>query len=160
MVAEVFAGLSALKSAFDIAKGLKDIDDATRRNSAVIELQETILSAQAAQSELVESVRALKAEVASFETWDAEKERYELQPLGSQAIFAYSLKAGMGATEPPHSICPDCYQQRRKSILQQATRFPGRCDVRLCQRCGWEAYLSGGWHQEHGKGRGGNERAR
>jgi hypothetical protein len=35
MVAEVFAGLGALKTAFDIAKGLKDIDDATRRNAAV-----------------------------------------------------------------------------------------------------------------------------
>jgi hypothetical protein len=40
MVAEVFAGLGAFKTAFDIAKGLKDIDDATRRNAAVIELQE------------------------------------------------------------------------------------------------------------------------
>ena len=39
MVAEVFAGLSAIKSAFDIAKGLKDIDDATRRNAAVIEFK-------------------------------------------------------------------------------------------------------------------------
>jgi hypothetical protein len=28
MVAEVFDGLSALKSAFDLAKGLKDMDDA------------------------------------------------------------------------------------------------------------------------------------
>ena len=46
MVGEVFAGLSALKTAFDIAKGLKDIDDATRRNAAVIELQEKILLAQ------------------------------------------------------------------------------------------------------------------
>jgi hypothetical protein len=28
MVAEVFAGLGALKSAFDIARGIKDLDDA------------------------------------------------------------------------------------------------------------------------------------
>jgi len=35
---------------FDIAKGLKDIDDAARRNAAVIELQERILSAQQSQS--------------------------------------------------------------------------------------------------------------
>ena len=40
MVAEIYGGISALKSAFDIAKGLKDIDDAARRNAAVIELQE------------------------------------------------------------------------------------------------------------------------
>jgi hypothetical protein len=44
MVGEVFAGIGALKTAFDIAKGLKDIDDVARRNAAVIELQEKILS--------------------------------------------------------------------------------------------------------------------
>ena len=60
MVAEVFAGVSALKTAFDIAKGLKDIDDAARRNAAVIELQEKILSAQHAESELTETVSELK----------------------------------------------------------------------------------------------------
>jgi len=42
MVGEVFAGLGAIKTAFDIAKGLKDIDDAARRNAAVIELQQKI----------------------------------------------------------------------------------------------------------------------
>jgi hypothetical protein len=41
MVAEVFAGLGSIKAAFDIAKGRKDIDDATRRNTAIIELQES-----------------------------------------------------------------------------------------------------------------------
>jgi hypothetical protein len=46
MVAEVFGGIAALKSAFDIAKGLKDIDDRTHFNAAIIDLQEQILSAQ------------------------------------------------------------------------------------------------------------------
>ena len=49
MVAEIFGGISAIKSALDIAKGLKDIDNAARRNAAVIELQEKILAAQHAQ---------------------------------------------------------------------------------------------------------------
>jgi uncharacterized protein YlxW (UPF0749 family) len=65
MVAEVFAGLGALKTAFDIAKGLKDIDDTTRRNTAVIDLQEKILSAQQSQASLVESISNLEKEVAS-----------------------------------------------------------------------------------------------
>ena len=40
MVGEALAGLSALKTAFDLAKGLKDITDVANRNAAVIELQE------------------------------------------------------------------------------------------------------------------------
>ena len=74
VVAETIAGLGAIKTAFDIAKGLKDIDDAARRNAAVIELQEKILSAQQAQSELVDRIRELQTQVASFEKWDTEKE--------------------------------------------------------------------------------------
>lgn len=33
MVGEAVAGLGALKAAFDLARGLKEIDDATRRSS-------------------------------------------------------------------------------------------------------------------------------
>lgn len=117
MVAEVFAGLGTLKSALDLAKGLKDIDNATRRNSAVIELQEQILAAQSAQSELVESVRDLKARVVELETWDAEKQRYELKEVGLGS-FAYVVKEGMRGGEPPHQICAYCYQRGHKRILQ------------------------------------------
>jgi hypothetical protein len=119
MVGEVFAGLGALKTAFDIAKGLKDIDDATRRNAAVIELQEKILAAREAQSTLLDRVGELEEEVAGFETWDAEKQRYELKQLArGGAAFAYALKANAQPAEPFHCICASCYQKRTKSILQ------------------------------------------
>jgi hypothetical protein len=64
MVGEAFAVVGAFKSMMDIAKGLKDISDATKRNAVAIELQEKILSAQAAQSDLVERVRELENELA------------------------------------------------------------------------------------------------
>jgi uncharacterized protein YlxW (UPF0749 family) len=83
MVAEVFAGIAALKTAFDIAKGLKDIDDAARRNAAVIELQEKILSAQQSQAALVERVHELEKEVAGFDQWETERKRYALTDFGA-----------------------------------------------------------------------------
>jgi hypothetical protein len=82
VVGEFAAGLSAFKSMYDIAKGLKDISDATIRNAAVIELQEKILSAQAEQAELIETVSKLKSRVAELEAWDADKKRYRLTDLG------------------------------------------------------------------------------
>src|SRR5258708_7911008 len=85
MVAEVFAGFGALKTAFDIAKGLKDIDDAARRNAAIIELQEKILSAEQSQSALIERVHDLEKEVAGFEQWEAEKKRYALTDFGGNS---------------------------------------------------------------------------
>ena len=71
MVAEIYAGLGAFKAMFDIAKGLKDIDDAARRNAAVIELQEKILVAQEAQSTLINRVGELEKEVAGLKSWEA-----------------------------------------------------------------------------------------
>jgi Mg2+ and Co2+ transporter CorA len=68
MVAEVFAGLSAFKTMFDMAKGLKDINDAAIRNGAVIELQEKILAARESQSAALERIGELEKKVASFET--------------------------------------------------------------------------------------------
>lgn len=117
MVGEAIAGLGALKTAFDMAKGLKDISDATIRNAAVIELQEKILTAQSAQATLVERVGELEKEVAGFETWDAEKQRYKLSDVGMGSL-AYVLKSDAPDAEHPHSICAACFQHRKKSILQ------------------------------------------
>jgi hypothetical protein len=137
MVAEVFAGLGALKTAFDLAKGLKDINDATIRNAAVIELQEKILTAQQQQSALVESVSALEKEVADLKAWDGEKQRYELKNVGGEgpAVFAYALKAGEENGEPPHLLCANCYQSRRKSILQATAELRSRLRAHRCPSC-------------------------
>ena len=50
MVAEVFAGIGAFKAMFDMAKGLKDLNDVAVRNAAVIELQGRILEAMEQQA--------------------------------------------------------------------------------------------------------------
>ena len=65
MVVEIYAGIGAVKAAFEIAKGLKDINDATIRNAAIIELQEKILRAQEEQSALVDRTRELEQQLAS-----------------------------------------------------------------------------------------------
>jgi hypothetical protein len=147
MVGEAFAGLSAIKTAFDIAKGLKDIDDATRRNAAVIELQEKILTAQTEQLDLINRVRDLEKKVDSFETWEAEKQRYRLTQLSS-GVTAYALKQGMENGEPPHFICGNCYQEHHKSILQEE-HWPPACIVLVCHDCGAVLYTKGQPHQIH-----------
>jgi hypothetical protein len=117
MAGELITGLGIFKSLFDIAKGLKDINDVATRNAAVIELQEKIFSAQAAQSALIEKVRESEAEVARLKAWDTEKQRYELKRWGD-AAFAYVLKAMEARCEPVHAICTSCYERGAKSILQ------------------------------------------
>jgi hypothetical protein len=146
MVGEAFAGLSAIKTAFDIAKGLKDIDDAARRNAAIIELQKELLSAQAAQSDMTQRIRDLQEELASFETWDAEKEKYQLKQLvPSGPSFAYVLKPQAASGEPFHCICATCYQKRIKSVLQflRTVLVGGDEMILSCPVCGTQVHTFG-----------------
>ena len=136
----VYAGLSSLKIAFDLAKGLKDIDDATRRNAAVIELQEKILSAQSAQSELVEAVSGLKRRVADLEAWETENERYELVEL-NPGIVCCEPQSGMGAREAPHRLCANCFAAGKKRFLQAEQNGPSFFRFK-CRGCGEELIFS------------------
>ena len=107
VVAEAMMGVSAFKAAMDISKGIKDLDDRTRRNEAVIELQEKILGAQSAQSALIQAVGDLEKEVARLKAWDADKQRYKLAEL-RPGVVAYTLKEGMENGEPVHKLCTAC----------------------------------------------------
>jgi hypothetical protein len=142
MVAEAFATLSALKTAFDMAKGLKDINDATVRNAAIIELQERILAAQAAQSTLIEHVRELETEVARLEAWETEKQKYELTDVGNGSL-AFALKEEAASGAIPHYLCANCYNEGHPSYLQKQER-PHRRQALHCQRCGSDIWPWGG----------------
>jgi hypothetical protein len=135
MVGEVYAGIGAFKAMLDTAKALKDINDATVRNSAIIELQEKILAAREAQSAALERISELEKQVAAFEAWEAEKQRYELKSLGYDS-FAYMLKPEIRGSEPPHWICAHCFRNRRTAeIIQQTFLKKGEGMGYFCLSC-------------------------
>ena len=130
---DVVTGLTSFKIMLDIAKSIKDMSDASARYAAVIELQEKILSAQEAQSTLVQRIGNLEKEIAQFETWATEKQRYALTDYGG-GTFACALKPEEARGEPPHRICANCYQHERKSILQTIGECSGQ-ELVHCQSC-------------------------
>jgi DNA-directed RNA polymerase subunit RPC12/RpoP len=136
MVGEVFAGLGAIKTALDIAKGLKDINDAAARNLAVVELTEKILAAREAQSTLLDRVSDLENEVIQLKDWKADKDRYQLADIGN-GVVALALKRAMSNGEPMHYICADCAAKGQKSYLQPHVRGP-HFDQYKCGSCGFE----------------------
>ena len=124
-MAMISGAMSALKAAGDIRKLMIASHDASVIRRQAIELQAQIFAAQsnalAAQSDqftLLESVRKLEEQIADLEAWETEKQRYELKKVASGA-FAYSLKPDASGSEPRHWICTTCYQNRKKSILQE-----------------------------------------
>jgi superfamily II helicase len=142
--------IQSFKTMTDLGKALLGMRDAALIREKVIELNGEILSAQAGalatqadQAALLKHVHELEKEVTDLKAWNAEKQKYELTKASPYAdVFAYVLKDDSGSSEPHHYICPKCYEDRIKSILQKETRIP-LAEVLVCARCGADIYLSG-----------------
>jgi hypothetical protein len=142
MVAEVFAGVGAIKTAFDIAQGLHKIHDVAARDRAVVDLQKELLAAQQAQSELITRTGELEREVARLKDWEADRARYQLAEI-APGIVAFAVKDGMRNGEPFHRICANCCAAGRKAYLQQRIRGP-YYDMFKCNSCGDEQGIDKG----------------
>lgn len=134
MVAEIYAGISALKSAIDIAQSLKNINDAAVRNRVAIELGEKLVAAYQLQLALLSRVDELEKEVVRIKASDTEKHRYELKSVGNGAV-AYMLKPEARGSEPPHWLCPTCYDKGQKAYFQPSGARMQRAMVYRCKNC-------------------------
>jgi hypothetical protein len=116
--------LQGVNEIFDDLQGelvnLKKLTKASERDAALMNLREKFVSARevahASHSELLEKVDALEKELVGFRNWEREKQRYQLQQL-PPTVWVYALKPEMANGEPPHQICPVCYQRGQKSLL-------------------------------------------
>jgi hypothetical protein len=143
-VSAIAGTVSALKGATDIAKAMIGLHDAQAVQAKVIELNGKILEAQSGalvandeRTALVQRVGELEKEVARLKAWEAEKERYELKEL-YRGLFAYILKEGKEAGEPPHALCANCYQRGIKSFLQGSGHPIVHQHFWSCQVCGFK----------------------
>ena len=132
--------ISSLKLAGDIAKSFLELQSIAEVQGKVIDLQSTILAAQssalaanAAQSVMIEEIRALKEEIAHIKAWENEKKRYQLYTPWN-GVVVYALKKSMSNSEPPHWICTNCYEDGRKKILIQQKKGSGFIAF-VCPRC-------------------------
>ena len=138
------AALTSLNMAADLASRILKLKTSVDIQAKVIELNRTILTAQheALQAQqthmmLLTEIGELEAKIARSETWDAEKQRYELKALSS-STFAYMLKPPMRGTEPPHWVCPNCYENHKKSIFQMAGALRLARQIFRCSACNAE----------------------
>lgn len=146
-IAEISAGLSSLKAAKDILKGL----DTTRTNlainevkieltSLILEAQESLAAAREAQSASASRIADLEQEIMRLKDWSAEKARYQLTDIGRGALV-YTPKLPMDEGEPAHWLCANCFNHGRKSFMQfkgqDRTPGGGRADTSTyaCDAC-------------------------
>src|SRR5690348_15984493 len=107
---EIKAAYDSAKAAVEIAKGYSALKTEAAKNAAIIDVQQHVVEAQQGLSAALHRINELEQEIARLEDWSAEKKRYELAEAG-RGSFAYRLKEGVESPEPPHWICPQCYQK-------------------------------------------------
>lgn len=124
MIAEAGAAIGSIKVAMDLAKGIAALKSETDINQAIIEIQRSLLDAQSAAlsdkemiAELRVTVRALQAEVAQKEDWQAVAARYVLTKT-EVGTYTYDLRSDAASDEVFHRICPACFGNEKRSILQ------------------------------------------
>src|SRR5688572_19678532 len=143
-IAAIGSAVSSLRVAGEIAKGLISLNTmaevqakAIELNSKLIQAQHDIFAANAAQSALVERVRALEGEITAMKDWDAQKKRYKLTtPYGG--VTVYALQKSMSDGEPPHYICANCFQTNKRSMLANTTNKEGWVAI-VCAACKFSA---------------------
>ena len=141
-IAEIGAAITSLNATLNIAKAMVGLRDAEAFRAKSIELQGLILDslsksieAREAYSAQLDRVRALETEVTNLKDWSAEKQNYELKPIGEGTV-AYMLKPDKRGSEPPHWLCPNCYAKGQKSFLNPVGTQVGRGWVHKCMGCG------------------------
>lgn len=140
MVGEIGAALVALKSAFDLTKTVADIGDQVALNNVAIKLQEQIIAAQLATMSTQERLRELESKVDAYESWEVQKARYKLVDYGA-STFAWELRADEFDKEPLHRVCPKCFEQKKRAILQFRHRTAGHQDLFVCSSCATEFFF-------------------
>lgn len=123
MIDLISTGLSSLNSAHELLKAL----DGAKTTAAILDVKldlqrhlltahQALFDAQQSKARDAEAIRALEAEIVKLKEWDAEAEGYELADTGRGAL-AYRLKGTEPDSESGHWLCPNCFTNRKKSLL-------------------------------------------
>ena len=140
MIQEIASALSALSISKDIALGLFEIKDETKRNQKIIEfqsslldLQQKLLAANAEHEKLVNIKNQIESELMEYKNWEKEKEKYQLHELRT-GLFVLSYKKINNDPTPDHWLCPYCFDKRKKNIITKTMEsYPDH----ECHECGF-----------------------
>lgn len=146
---EIMAAYQGLKAGFDILQRLNAASKEAAINEVkvtlgrhILDAQQALTAANAAQADTAETIRQLEQKIVQLENWEADKQRYVLTDTG-RGTLAYRLKEGMENGEPAHWLCPNCYQQGKKSILKHEFIATGRVQTLVCHPCGMDILVEG-----------------
>jgi hypothetical protein len=142
MIPEITAAVAAAAQTIKVVGGLMDtVHDAKTKEAishlqnSIVDLQAKLFVAQAKMYELADGKREAEQKLATQKKWETEASRYALTELAPQ-IHVYALKPEKAKGEPSHYLCPNCFQEPKKSILQHPSA--GNTNF-ICHACKFQA---------------------
>lgn len=84
------------------------------------------------EHDLRNEARMLEERLKEMDSWEREKERYELKSIRGGRAFAYVLKAH---EKDKCLFCPTCFENRKKRVLQ-----PTIARTLQCSECGMNIF--------------------
>jgi hypothetical protein len=125
---EIFAFVTAVGHAVNIAKAIVDTRDATKLGELTLQFITAVLDIAQKQLALTEGYQAtldankdLKQKLAAYDRWEQECQRYERhQP--EPGFVVYALKPEHASGQKPHWLCATCYHDRETSILHPLSK--------------------------------------
>ena len=127
MLNEIQAAFAALHSATQLVGTLSSLHTEARVTEAVSEITQRLIEAQTAVMnankrivELEDSERHARQKLMDLENWQDEAERYHLHEV-VPGIFFYAIKDTHRGSDPFHYLCPNCFVNQRKSLMQRPT---------------------------------------
>jgi len=141
MIAEISSLISSSKAAYDIAKRISTLKAEVDRNqsvsdllSVILSVQSDALSMQSKYQDLLQEKDKLAKKLMEFEKWSEIEKQYELKEL-VRGVFLYVYKQTNDFKEPVHWLCPNCWQDRIKSIIQCTNPMATRRRLYSCPKC-------------------------
>ena len=141
---DITSAISSFKTMADITALMINLSTDSRVTEKAIELQSALLSLQsdmfglqAQHQSLLREKEELEKRLIEIQNWQAEAQKYTLAEI-VPGVFMYALKAEYKDATPPHWLCPNCYESRRKSVLQRDYNRIKHNYVFQCHHCNAE----------------------
>ncbi|WNL39814.1 hypothetical protein RN346_04460 [Halomonas sp. PAMB 3232] len=119
---DILAIGTGLKTAYNIGKAAKDLDDQVRLNTAISEIMDQLTQAQFGLMDMQLQYQQLVDENKELKEKLNKEERFDQYRLFRTAVghHVYMLKNEFaGRDEPLHAICVQCREDGRRSVLQE-----------------------------------------
>ena len=121
-----------MKATFGVVKDSATRDAITEINMQMYSLTESLLKAQIEYQTLIDVKKELEQKLLSYENWDAEAPNYELLEV-SFGVHVYSEKSQQQRIYERVWLCPNCFENKQKRILQlQSRKMPWEY---VCNHC-------------------------